>query len=268
MLTIRSSTLFRHGTRSATVAFSSSVPSSSVPETTVPPHDTDHPDIDNSDKNSIQMYTKAMRSMDRHMIYGSTTPLPDPVLPAKPEEISALDPAMSNFDPQTTYVSKRTVHIRQEQKNPSQSPSTKERHWVISFTDEGASGETWSNPLMGWVSASDPMASTMSMQMKFKNAKDAVYFAKKRGWKYEVEKPIMRIMRTDGAQYQDNFLPQDVALKIRKQKTKCDHWHRSAAGASHYFRPLKYHGDGLVPQYGPHGDAPIAPDAEGYYKLR
>lgn len=209
-----------------------------------------------------------MRVMDRHMVYGSTAPTPDPVLPANPDEISALDPAMETQDMQNTYKSKRVVHIKQEDKNVSQSPSTKERHWVIAFGDNGATAETWSNSLMGWVSGSDSMASNMGMQMKFKSAKEAVYFAKKRGWKYDVEKPIMRMMRSDRASYQDNFLPQDVAYKVSNEKTKCDHWSRDAAGASHYFRPLKYHGDGLVPQHGPNGEDPVAPDAESYYKTR
>lgn len=152
--------------------------------------------------------------------------------------------------------------------NNSQQPSIREKGWVISFSDDGAGGETWNNQLMGWVSGADSMASSIVMQMRFKNAKDAVYFAKKRGWNYEVEKPRMRIMRTDKASYQDNFLPQDVAFKIRKEKQKCDHWHRDAAGASHYFRPLKYHGDGIVVQHGPTGEDPVAPDADSYYKTR
>merc|ERR1712071_381972 len=156
----------------------------------------------------------------------------------------------------------------QNQKNPQQSPSTRETNWIISFQDDGALANTWDNPLMGWVSGNDAMASTNNMQMKFKSAKEAVYFAKKRGWKYDVEKPIMRMMRSDRASYQDNFLPQDIAYKVSNEKTKCDHWSRDAAGASHYFRPLKYHGDGLVPQHGPNGEDPVAPDAESYYKTR
>jgi len=104
--------------------------------------------------------------------------------------------------------------------------------------------------------------------MVFRNAKEAVYFAKKRGWVYEVDRPIFRQMRHDGAQYQDNFLPQRVAALVRRDGTKCDHWHRPAAGASHYTRPLKYHGDGIVAQYGPNPDAEVAPHVEGKYKTR
>lgn len=247
---------------------SSSVPTASVPETTIPPHHRAHPDLDDSEKNSVQVRVAEMREEDPSMVFLTTMPA-DPVLPENPEEVAALDTALDKDGAaQSDWAGKRTVVIRQEQKGVSQSPNTKEKHWTISFQDDGAIAETWSNPLMGWVSGADAMGSAISMQLKFDNAKEAVYFAKKRGWKYEVERPILRIMRTDNAAYQDNFLPQDVAFKVRKDNTKCDHWHRSAAGTSHYFRPLKYHGDGLVDQHGPNGDAPVAPDAESYFKTR
>jgi len=248
---------------------SSSVLTPSIPETEVPSHSKSHPDIDDSSKNSIQMHTSTMYANDPHAVIKSEDHLPDPVLPGKPEEISSLDPAMTIGDPYSTLGSQRTVVVRQDPKNPSQAPShTRERNWVISFQDDGAPGNNWSNPLMGWVSGNDAMASTQVIQMKFQNAKEAVYFAKKRGWKYQVEKPLMRESRSDGAQYQDNFLPQSIAYKVRSEKNKCDHWHRPAAGASHYFRPLKYHGDGLVRQHGADQEAPTDPDAESYYKTR
>lgn len=248
---------------------SSSVPATSVPETEVPPHSNTHPDLDDSMKNSVQMYTESLKDdVEVNTVFQSSVIIPDPVLPAKPEEISALDSAMEKGDPYQSFGSKRLVTIRQTQKNPQQSPTTAEKDWVISFQEDGAPGNTWKNPLMGWVSGNDAMGATMVFQMKFRNAKEAVYFAKKRGWSYQVEKPIMRMARSDGAQYQDNFLPQAITYKVRKENTKCDHWHRPEAGASHYFRPLKYHGDGLVRQHGPNGEAPQAPDAKSYYKMR
>lgn len=215
------------------------------------------------------MYTSSLdNKVEVNTVYQSSVIVPSPVLPTKPEEISALDTAMLRADPYQAFGSKRLVTIRQNQKNPQQSPTATETDWIISFSEDGAYANTWENPLMGWVSGNDAMSSMMVFQMKFKSAKEAVYFAKKRGWKYEVEKPIMRMARSDGAQYQDNFLPQAVAFKIRKENTKCDHWHRDAAGASHYFRPLKYHGDGFVPQHGPNGEAAVDTDAESYYKMR
>ena len=99
---------------------------------------------------------------------------------------------------------------------------------------------------MGWTSNADPYQ--CAPPLTFENAADAVYFAKKRGWNFVVKEPITRYMRNDDCQYQDNFLPQAVAAKVKKEGTSCDHWSRSSAGTSHYFRPLKYHGDGTVVQ--------------------
>ena len=140
---------------------------------------------------------------------------------------------------------------------------------MISFQDMGETGETWDNPLMGWVSSADPMANNMQLQMKkFRTAEDAKYFCEKRGWKFIIEQPIIRKGRDDDAQYQDVFLPQSVAGKVKREGHKCDHWYRDAAGASHYFRPLKYHGDGTVRQHGPNREEPTMKDAESYYKMR
>lgn len=246
----------------------SSLPTTSVPVTNVPPREDVNPNIDDSEKNSVQLHVEKMREEDPLAVWTSGEVIPDPTLPENPAEIATLD-AISHTDPKNwIHGEKRTVRITQMRKNFSQQPSTIEEQWLISFEHDGASGETWENPLMGWVSGADPLASNMLMQMKFKSAKEAVYFAKNRGWAYEVDEPIMRRPRSDGAQYQDNFLPQDIALKVRQEKHKCAVWERQESGCSHYFRPLKYHGDGTVPQYGPNGTAKIAKDVEGMYKMR
>lgn len=98
----------------------------------------------------------------------------------------------------------------------AQNPTSSEQQWIISFQDDGEFGENWDNPLMGWVSGADPMSSNMLMQLTFRTAEEALYFAKKRGWKYVVEEPILRQGRDDDAQYQDNFLPQAVAGAVRR----------------------------------------------------
>jgi hypothetical protein len=221
-----------------------------------------------AEKSSVQTYVESTRELDSTMIWGTTVAPPDPELPEDPSEIAALDPSHSLQDPLTLDGNKRVVHIKQETARVSQSPTNIEKQWVISFQDEGEVGQCWDNPLMGWVSSSDPMANNIRLQMHFRNAADAVYFAKKRGWDYVVEAPIMRKGRSDDAQYQDNFLSQAVARRVRKEKKNCDEWYRPEAGTSHYFRPLKYHGDGTVPQHGPNGDAPIADHVAGYYKRR
>lgn len=222
-----------------------------------------------AEKSSVQKYAENTRELDPHMVWGITTPPPDPVLPDDPSEVAALDPAHTNQDPLslTTGLS-RVVHIKQVASKVTQAPNNSEKKWMISFMDEGELAHCWNNPLMGWVSSSDPMANNMQLQMYFENASAAVYFAKKRGWKFVVEEPRVRKGRDDNAQYQDNFLPQDIALKVRQQKKDCSHWSREKAGTSNYFRPLKYHGDGIVAQHGPNGDATTADHVEGNYKMR
>lgn len=220
-------------------------------------------------KSEIQKYNEELTAIDPHAVFALNTPLPDPVLPENKSEVNALDPSYKNQIPLNADGTEKMMVIKQEQsKWPVQAPLNKESAWVISFMDMGEVGETWDNPLMGWVSGADPMANNMVLQMSFDTAEDAKYFAEKRGWKFIIEHPIIRKGRDDGAQYQDVFLPQSVAGKAKREGAKCDHWYRDAAGASHYFRPLKYHGDGTVRQHGPNKEAPVEKDAASYYKLR
>lgn len=221
-----------------------------------------------AEKSSVQQYVEKSRSIDPTMVWGTTIAPPDPDLPLNPSEVAALDPAHMNQDPLTLSGQTRKVRIRQMSSKTSQSPTNVEQTWIISFSDEGESSQCWDNPLMGWTSSSDPMANNIRLQMGFKNAMDAVYFAKKRGWEYVVDKPIIRKGRSDDAQYQDCFLSQAVASRVRREKKKCDQWYRDEACTSHYTRPLKYHGDGLVRQHGPNDDAQIAAHVPGHYKMR
>lgn len=213
----------------------------------------------------VEAKRQEMTKVDRHMVWGSTERMPAPVLPDSPQEIAALDPADSRFRTKADG-SARTVVIRQRKKSARQAPLNPESSWGIFFYEDGMIAEKWTNSLMGWASNADPYQ--FAPPLSFQNAAEAVYFAKKRGWNYTVKQPILRTIRDDDAQYQDNFLPQDVAKQVQLEGTGCKHWERTQAGTSHYFRPLKYHGDGLVPQHGPNGKAEIAKHAEGYYKMR
>ncbi|KAL7524990.1 hypothetical protein ACHAWF_001164 [Thalassiosira exigua] len=222
-----------------------------------------------SEKSEIQRYREQVAALDPHAVYAVTEPLPEPVLPENKSEVAALDPSHTNQMPLNPDGSEKYVVIRQEQaKWPGQSPLGKESEWIISFQDAGEIGETWTNPLMGWTSGADPMAANMKLQMTFATAKEAKYFAEKRGWNFAIERPILRKGRDDDAQYQDVFLPQAVTGRVKREGHKCDQWHREASGTSHYARPLKFHGDGEVRQHGPNRDAPIEEAPEGYYKLR
>jgi hypothetical protein len=216
---------------------------------------------------AVTKMRQEMRKSNPHQVMGPVGEswAPAPVLPEDPKEIAALDPADQRFRTKIDGT-ERTVIIRQDQAKAGQSPLNPESVWRIAFYEDGIFSEKWTNPLMGWQSTSDPYVS--APPLIFSNAADAVYFAKKRGWNYIVKEPIKRTLRDDDAQYQDNFLPQAIAKKVQMEGTTCDHWKRTSAGTSHYFRPLKYHGDGTVAQHGPNGNEDIAPHTEGYYKMR
>ena len=218
-----------------------------------------------ADVPALEKRMEEMAEKDAAMVFDSGINLPDPFLPENPAEITALDAAHL-----TSIVMpdgrQRLVVIKQMRARPNQSPLNPEKIWKISFNDDGAVGERWKNSLMGWNSTADTMG--CDTPLFFRNAQDAVYFAKKRGWKYLVKEPIIRKLRDDDTQYQDNFLPQAIASQVKKEGIQCDHWKRSAAGCSHYFRPLKYHGDGVVRQHGPKMLDKSVGHTEPYYKIR
>lgn len=214
---------------------------------------------------ALEKRMQEMAEEDPLMVFGSGENLPDPVLPDNPAEVTALDPAhlVSTRMPDGRQ---RMVVIKQMRARPNQSPLNPEKIWKISFNDDGAVGDRWKNSLMGWNSTADTMG--CDPPLFFRDAQEAVYFAKKRGWKYLVKEPLIRTLRDDDAQYQDNFLPQAVANQVKREGQQCDHWHRTEAGCSHYFRPLKYHGDGTVRQHGAEPYGETVTHTTPYYKVR
>ena len=223
-------------------------------------------DDDEDAVSPIAQRREEMSKYDKHMVFGTAGEyMPAPVLPEDPKEVAVLDPVDQGHRTMMDG-SARTVVIRQQKKSMRQAPLNPEASWRIFFYEDGMTSEKWTNSLMGWTSNADPYQ--CGPPITFSNASEAVYFCKKRGWNFVVKHPITRYMRNDDAQYQDNFLPQAVAAKVASDGTACDHWHRTKAGTSHYFRPLKYHGDGTVVQHGPNGGAEIAPAPESYYKMR
>lgn len=211
-----------------------------------------------------------LTKLDRHLVFRNEEAeakyLPAPTLPENVSEISLLD--QSDFRHRTKIDgSPRTVIIRQEKKSARQAPLNPESSWRIFFYEDGTSSERWVNPLMGWTSNADPFQ--FNPPITFENAAEAVYFAKKCGWNYVVKHPILRYLRDDDAQYQDNFLKPAVAAKVQKEGVSCAEWQRKAAATSHYFRPLNYHGTAPVVQHGPTGQTePVAPHVPGMYKRR
>mmetsp|Transcript_1916 Transcript_1916/g.4721 ORF Transcript_1916/g.4721 Transcript_1916/m.4721 type:complete len:260 (-) Transcript_1916:302-1081(-) len=214
---------------------------------------------------AVEVKMEKMAEKDATMVYESGAVVLDPVLPENPAEVSELDPAHRRSQKMPDGRT-RMVTIKQLRARPNQSPLNAEKVWKISFNDDGAVGERWTNPLMGWNSTADTMG--CDTPLHFSNAADAVYFAKKRGWKYLVHEPIIRTLRNDDAQYQDNFLPQAIANAVQREGAQCAQWERKEAGTSHYFRPLKYHGNGTVRQHGPNALQKPAKDVASYYKLR
>jgi NADH dehydrogenase (ubiquinone) Fe-S protein 4 len=212
----------------------------------------------------------AMRKIDKHLVYYNEDAekkfLPAPVLPENLQELQALDTSDSRFHTKSDG-NRRHVVIRQSHKSSKQAPLNPESIWRIYFYEDGTNSERWVNPLMGWTSNADPYQS--NPPITFETAADAVYFAKKCNWSYEVEEPIRRYMRNDNAQYQDNFLKPAITDQLKREGIHIKEWERKSAGTSHYFRPLNYHGTGFVRQHGPTGTTqPIAQHVPGMYKSR
>ena len=212
-----------------------------------------------------------LSQMDRHLIYYNELAerqyLPGPTLPENVKEMTALDSSDVAFHNIKEDGTKRMVYIRQMEKNSKQAPLNPESCWRIYFYEDGTSSERWENPLMGWTSNADPFQT--NPPITFETAADAVYFAKKCGWKYHVHMPILRIMRDDNAQYQDNFLAPAIVTQLQKEGVQIKEWQRATAATSHYFRPLNYHGTQPVRQHGPTGTTiPIAPHVPSTYKKR
>ena len=219
--------------------------------------------------NPITEVREKMTKYNRHMVWGQASELgpnvPAPLLPKDHKELAFLDPADKGSRTKMDGTPRQVV-IRQINASAKQAPLNVEKIWMINFNEDGVTTEKWTSSIMGWVANANPYQCAPPLQ--FDNAAEAVYFAKKRGWNYFVEKPILRFARDDDCQYQDNFLPQNIALKMQAEGTRCDQWKRQRSGASHYFRPLKYHGNGTVQQHGPNGNAPIAPHVDSCFKLR
>ena len=237
-------------------------PPKAAPAKAAPPEDTG--------LSPVAEERQALTKIDRHLVFRNAEAeekyLPAPILPENVSEISLLD--QSDFRHRTKMDgSPRTVIIRQEKKSARQAPLNPESSWRIFFYEDGTNAERWVNPLMGWTSNADPFQ--FNPPITFSNAAEAVYFAKKCGWNYVVQHPILRKMRNDDAQYQDNFLKPAVAAQIQKEGISCKEWQRQSAATSHYFRPLNYHGSAPVVQHGPTGQsAPVAPHVPAMYKRR
>jgi hypothetical protein len=51
--------------------------------------------------------------------------------------------------------------------------------------------------------------------------------------------------------YAFNFLAEDVENKLKREGVQTDEYKHPGSGASNWFMPLRYHGDGECDQHGP-----------------
>jgi len=137
----------------------------------------------------------------------------------------------------------REVIISQSCKTAMQQATGKTKPWHIKWEP----WEVWTNPMMGWTSSADSM---QQVDLQFDTQEQAVRFAEKRGWKYRLKAPIERFEAKGENKYALNFLPKAYENEIKALGKKTKIFARPRANASHYFRPLKYHGDGECPQHG------------------
>ncbi|XP_019954680.2 NADH dehydrogenase [ubiquinone] iron-sulfur protein 4, mitochondrial [Paralichthys olivaceus] len=77
------------------------------------------------------------------------------------------------------HIKTRKVHIFVPTKTAMQSGINSTKKWKIDFDTR----ERWENPLMGWASTADPLS---NMVLSFSSKEDAVAFAEKNGWSYDI----------------------------------------------------------------------------------
>jgi len=104
------------------------------------------------------------------------------------------------------------------------------------------------NPLMGWGGSADPLSST---KLTFDSAEDAIAFAEKNGWKYELSKPTSQQTVEPGTyNYSHNFLPKKTLQILKEKGYNQTVFKAPGFGSSNWFMMPKYHGDGICEQHG------------------
>ena len=90
---------------------------------------------------------------------------------------------MSVFSGMPTEQKNRTVVIAPRMNKTLQSGGATNHLWQITWKNQ----ERWSNPLMGWTSTADPMS---NVKLTFDTQEEAILFANKNGWKFELRAPV------------------------------------------------------------------------------
>ncbi|XP_069483365.1 NADH dehydrogenase [ubiquinone] iron-sulfur protein 4, mitochondrial [Ambystoma mexicanum] len=94
------------------------------------------------------------------------------------------------------HIKTRKVNIFVPARNATQSGVNNTKKWNINFDTR----ERWENPLMGWASTADPLS---NMVLSFTCKEDAIAFAEKNGWSYQVEERMVTKPKTKS--YGANF---------------------------------------------------------------
>uniref|UniRef100_A0A8I5NSA3 NADH dehydrogenase [ubiquinone] iron-sulfur protein 4, mitochondrial n=1 Tax=Papio anubis TaxID=9555 RepID=A0A8I5NSA3_PAPAN len=94
------------------------------------------------------------------------------------------------------HIKTRKVRIFVPARNNMQSGVNNTKKWKMEFDTR----ERWENPLMGWASTADPLS---NMVLTFRTKEDAVSFAEKNGWSYDVEE--RKVPKPKSKSYGANF---------------------------------------------------------------
>ncbi|KAK4684177.1 NADH dehydrogenase (ubiquinone) Fe-S protein 4, partial [Tremellales sp. Uapishka_1] len=105
----------------------------------------------------------------------------------------------------------RQVRIYQPTKSTMQSGKAK-TSWKIDWDTLQGAGR-WENPLMGWAATADYMQGT---SLAFKTKEDAIHFAEKQGWDYQLQQP--NVPKIPPKNYANNYV--HVPGKLRIHHTK------------------------------------------------
>uniref|UniRef100_G8IFA6 NADH dehydrogenase [ubiquinone] iron-sulfur protein 4, mitochondrial n=2 Tax=Sus scrofa TaxID=9823 RepID=G8IFA6_PIG len=94
------------------------------------------------------------------------------------------------------HIKTRKVRIFVPARNNMQSGVNNTKKWKMEFDTR----ERWENPLMGWSSTADPLS---NLVLTFSTKEDAVAFAEKNGWSFDVEE--RKVPKPKSKSYGANF---------------------------------------------------------------
>lgn len=94
------------------------------------------------------------------------------------------------------HIKTRKARIFVPARNNMQSGVNNTKKWKMEFDTR----ERWENPLMGWASTADPLS---NLVLTFSTKEDAIAFAEKNGWSYDVEE--RKVPKPKSKSYGANF---------------------------------------------------------------